>query len=39
MRKIIYALVLTLVVASGLVFANREIKNEVASKATAKPTS
>ena len=28
MKKVIYALILLLVVVSGLVFANREIKNE-----------
>ena len=28
MKKIIYTLILPLVVASGLIFANREIKNE-----------
>jgi hypothetical protein len=32
MKKIIYALVLPLVVVSGLVFANGEIKNEISKK-------
>ncbi|RAW01841.1 hypothetical protein [Pseudochryseolinea flava] len=32
MKKVIYALVLSLVVVSGLVFANREIKNETPKK-------
>jgi hypothetical protein len=35
MKKVIYALILPLVVVSGLVFANREIKNE-SSKSTPK---
>lgn len=39
MKKVIYALVLPLVVASGLVFANREIKNETSKKSTPKPLS
>ena len=39
MKKIIYALILPLVVVSGLVFANREIKNETAKKTTPKPLS
>ncbi len=39
MRKVIYALVLPLVVVSGLVFANREIKNETSEKSTPKPLS
>ena len=34
MKKVIYALVLPLVVVSGLVFANREIKNETSKKST-----
>ncbi len=38
MKKIIYALILPLVVISGLVFANHEIKNET-SKSTPKPLS
>lgn len=37
MKKVIYALVLVLVVVSGLVFANREIKNEPAKESTPKP--
>ncbi len=39
MKKVIYALVLPLVVVSGLVFANREIKNETYKKAIPKPLS
>ena len=39
MKKVIYALFLPLVVASGLVFANREIKNETSKKETPKPLS
>jgi len=39
MKKIIYALILPLVVVSGLVFANREIKNEASKKSTPKPLS
>lgn len=39
MKKIIYALLLPLVVVSGLVFANREIKNETSKKSTPKPFS
>ena len=31
MKKVIYALILALVVVSGLVFANREIKNETST--------
>jgi hypothetical protein len=38
MKKVIYALILPLVVISGLVFANREIKNET-PKSTPKPLS
>ena len=38
MKKLIYALILPLVVVSGLVFANREIKNEPSKKPT-KPLS
>lgn len=37
MKKVIYALILALVVLSGLVFANREFKNEIAEKSTPKP--
>lgn len=39
MKKVIYALILPLVVVSGLVFANRELKNETAKKSTPKPLS
>lgn len=39
MKKVIYALVLPLVVVSGLVFANREIKNETSKKLILKPLS
>jgi hypothetical protein len=39
MKKVIYALILPLVVVSGLVFANREIKNETSKKSTQKPLS
>ena len=39
MKKVIYALILPLVVVSGLVFANREIKNETSRKSTPKPLS
>ena len=39
MKKVIYALILPLVVVSGLVFANREIKNETSKKSTLKPLS
>jgi hypothetical protein len=39
MKKVIYALFLPLVVVSGLVFANREIKNETSNKSTPKPLS
>lgn len=39
MKKVIYALILPLVVVSGLVFANREIKNETSKKAIPKPLS
>jgi hypothetical protein len=39
MKKLIYALILSLVVVSGLVFANREIKNETSKKSTPKPLS
>lgn len=36
MKKIIYVLVLFLVVVSGLVFANREIKNEISKNSVVK---
>jgi hypothetical protein len=39
MKKVIYALLLPLVVVSGLVFANREIKNETSKKSIPKPLS
>ena len=39
MKKVIYALILPLVVVSGIVFANREIKNETSKKSTSKPPS
>jgi hypothetical protein len=39
MKKVIYALILPLVVVSGLVFANREIKNETSKRPSPKPLS
>ena len=39
MKKVIYVLILPLVVVSGLVFANRVIKNETSKKSTPKPLS
>ncbi len=39
MKRVIYALILPLVVVSGLVFANREIKNENTKKSIPKPLS
>lgn len=39
MKKVIYALILPLVVVGGLVFANRQIKNEDSKKSTPKPLS
>ena len=39
MKKINYALILLLVVVSGLVFANRETKDEPTKKSTPKPPS
>lgn len=39
MKKVIYALILLLVVVSGLVFANREVKNEMPKTSTPKPLS
>ena len=39
MKKIIYVLILPLVVVSGLVFANREIKNETSKKSIPRPLS
>jgi hypothetical protein len=37
MKKFIYALILPLLVASGLIFANRETKNESSKKPITKP--
>lgn len=37
MKKVIYGLILLLVVVSGLVFANRELKNDTSKKSTPKP--
>ncbi|MEO5776015.1 MAG: hypothetical protein ABIQ27_03870 [Flavobacterium sp.] len=39
MKKVIYVLILSLVVVSGLVFANSEIKNETSKRLTLKPFS
>ncbi|MFD2937303.1 hypothetical protein [Spirosoma flavum] len=39
MKKIIYALIVPLVVVSGLVLANRESKHEASKKSTSKPLS
>ncbi|MBK8670827.1 MAG: hypothetical protein IPN89_15765 [Saprospiraceae bacterium] len=39
MKKIIYSLILPLVVVTGLVLANREIKNETPKKSISKPIS
>jgi len=39
MKKVIYALILPLVVVSGLVFANREINNETSKRPAPKPLS
>src|SRR4051794_15100875 len=39
MKKANYALILPLVVVSGLVFASREIKNETSKKSSPKPLS
>jgi hypothetical protein len=39
MKKLMFALILPLVVVSGLVFANREIKNDTAKSSTQKPLS
>jgi hypothetical protein len=39
MKKVIYVLILSLVVVSGLVFANREIKNDTSKKLSPKPLS
>jgi len=37
MKKVIYVLILSLVVVSGLVFANREIKNKTSKESSPKP--
>jgi len=39
MKKVIYALILLLLVVSGLVLANREFKNETSKKSIPKPLS
>lgn len=39
MKKIIYTLVVPLIVVSGLVFANREIRNDVSKKNNSEPLS
>jgi hypothetical protein len=39
MKKVTYVLILPLVVVSGLIFANREIKNETSKKSNPKPLS
>ncbi len=39
MKKIIYALILSLIVVGGLVFANSETKNEASKESTQKPPS
>ncbi|MBN9298438.1 MAG: hypothetical protein J0I41_15645 [Filimonas sp.] len=39
MKKVIYALILPLIVVSGLVFANFKIKNETAERSAPKPLS
>ncbi len=39
MKKVIYVLILPLVVVSGLVFANRETKNQTPQQSTPKPIS
>ena len=39
MKKVIYVLILSLIVVSGLVFANRQIKNETSKKSIPKPLS
>ena len=38
MKKVIYALILPLIVVSGLLFANRETKNETSKKSIPKAT-
>ena len=39
MKKIVYTLIVSLVVVSGLVYANREIKNDTAKNSITKPLS
>ena len=39
MKKVIYGLIVALVVVSGIVFANREIKKEAPEKSTPRPLS
>lgn len=39
MKKVIYAMILPLVVVSGFVFANHEIKNDTSKKLASKPLS
>ena len=39
MKKVIYALIIPLVVVGGIVFANRENKNETSKKSISKPLS
>ena len=39
MKKVLYALILPLVIVSGIVFANREIKTETPEKSSPKPLS
>lgn len=39
MKKIFYTLILSLIVVGGLVFANREIKNDTVKKLPSKPLS
>ena len=39
MKKVVYVLILSLIVVSGLVFANRAIKNEPSKKLASKPLS
>jgi hypothetical protein len=39
MKKIIYVIIIPLIVISGLIFANREIKDETAKKSIQKPLS
>jgi hypothetical protein len=39
MKKLIYVLILSLLIVSGFVFANREIKNDISDDSTSKPIS